>query len=116
MLEKITVVMLAIWLSQKWYNGISLIAIFNRTKWLKIRFWKLKFWQLSKRLDYARFQENFQSSVVGIIIINNNDNMKPSRISLLFNYLIFNCCYLHGVGRIIILTVELRHFFFKRSS
>ena len=55
-----------------------------------------------------------QSSMVGIIIINNNNDMKQSRNSLLFDYFIFSCCYLHGVGRIIIVTVELCIFFYVR--
>ena len=78
----------------------------------------------TKRLNYAHFHKTFfkrttfdfnQSSVVGIIIIINNNDMKQSRISLLFNCFIFICCYLHGVGRIIVVTVELRHFL-QRSS
>ena len=112
--------------------------IFNRTKWLKIRLWELKFWQLSMfflnplitfpyycsicvrhwtqgALIMSIFMKPFlkrqtfyfnQSSGVGIIIINNN-NMEQSRISLLFNYSIFYCCYLHGIGRFIVVAMEL---------
>ena len=79
----------------------------------------------TKRLNYAHFHETCfkrttfdlnQSPMVGIIIININNNMKQGCISLLFDYFIFNCCYLHGVGKIRVVAVELRHFFSKRSS
>ena len=52
----------------------------------------------TKLLHYAHFHETFfkrptydfnQSSMVGIIIIINDNNMKQSRISLLFNGFIF---------------------------
>ena len=58
----------------------------------------------------ATFDFN-QSSLVGIIIIITNDDMKQSCIYLLFKYCSFNCCYLHGVGRIEVVTVELQQFF-----
>ena len=79
---------------------------------------------LDTKLYYAHFHETFfkrttfdfnQSSMVGIIIIINDNNMKQSRISLLFNGFIF-ICYLHGVGRIIVVTVELCHFFNRPSQ
>ena len=120
MLKKITAVMLVGYLGNNRVVFAFKIAIFNRTKWMKIRFWQLKFWQLfEKRLNYADFHEIFskhttfdfnKSSVMGIIIINNINYMKQSRISSLLTYFIFNCCYLHGVGRIKVVTAELRQF------
>ena len=45
--------------------GIRLIAIFNRTKWLKIRFWKLKFWDLS--ILYPSLHSRFIAVCCGVL-------------------------------------------------